>query len=89
MQRGLIIVTVDPVNLTVHQKFAMIIKESCINMNTFEEDWLIFLQKIRDQTLTKKDVAEFDKKYNCNINKFNDKNKGCCLDTNGYYTWRW
>lgn len=26
MQRGLIIVTVDPVNLTVHQKFATIIK---------------------------------------------------------------
>lgn len=58
-------------------------------MNTFEEDWLIFLQKIRDQTLTKKDVVEFDKKYNYNINKFNDENRGCCLDINGYYTWRW
>lgn len=30
-------------------------------MNTFEEDWFIFLQKIRDQTLTKKDVVEFEK----------------------------
>lgn len=30
-------------------------------MNTFEKDWLIFLQKIRDQTLTKKDVVEFEK----------------------------
>lgn len=57
-------------------------------MNTFEEDWVIFLQKIRDQTLTKKDMAEFEKRYSCNINKFNDENNGCCLDTNGYYTWR-
>lgn len=30
-------------------------------MNTFEEDRVIFLQKIRDQTLTKKDMAEFEK----------------------------
>lgn len=58
-------------------------------MNKFKEDWLIFLQKITDQTLTKKDGVEFDKKYNCSINKFNDENKGCFLDTNGYYTWRW
>lgn len=58
-------------------------------MNTFEEDWLMFLQKIRDQTLTKKDVVEFEKRYSCSINKFNDESKGCCLDTNGYYTWRW
>lgn len=58
-------------------------------MNTFEEDWFIFLQKIRNQTITEKDVIEFDKKYGCNINKFNSENKGCCLDTNGYYTWRW
>lgn len=58
-------------------------------MNTFEEDRVIFLQKIRDQTLTKKDMAEFEKRYSCNINKFNDENKGYCLDTNGYYTWRW
>ena len=58
-------------------------------MNTFEEDWLIFLQKIRDQNLTKRDVVEFEKRYSCYINKFNNENKGCCLDTNGYYTWRW
>lgn len=49
-------------------------------MNTFEEDWLIFLQKIRDQNLTKKDVVEFEKRYSCNINKFNNENRRWCLD---------